>query len=144
LFFYFFTPTINIISFCSIGRIRHHFTSVEGNMENKRRYFRMDVQGMKADISDDIGFCSARVKDVSRFGICLSKMTRKPSVKGDYFLLIISDQNEHHYKMHVQGRWETGQGSDTIFGAEIKNAPWGWTEFISTLEPVKEDAWFLQ
>lgn len=109
-------------------------------MENKRRYFRMNVQGTMADISDDIGFCSARVKDISRFGICLSHMTRKPSVKGDKFLLIISDLKGNRYKMHVQGRWEEGQGFDTIFGAEIKNAPWGWTEFVSTLEPIKDDA----
>lgn len=110
-------------------------------MENNRRYFRMDVQGMEADISDDIGFCSARVKDVSRFGICLSDMTRKPSVEGETFLLIISDQEGHRFKMHVQGRWEVGQGSDTVIGAEIKNAPWGWTELVSTFEPAKDDAW---
>ncbi|MEK6201551.1 MAG: hypothetical protein N2A40_03905 [Desulfobulbaceae bacterium] len=110
-------------------------------MENKRRYFRIEVQEMEADISDDIGFCSAQVKDVSRFGICLSEMTRKPSIEGDKFLLIISDQKGHRYKMHVQGRWEEGQGADSILGAEIKNAPWSWTEFISTLEPIKDDAW---
>jgi len=108
-------------------------------MKNKRRFFRMNAQGMEADISDDIGFCSARVKDVSRFGVCLSDMTRKPYVKGDKFLLIISDQEGHRFKMHAQGRWDVGQGSDMIFGAEIKTAPWGWTELISAIEPAKND-----
>ena len=110
-------------------------------MENKRRFFRMEAQGMEADISDDIGFCSARVKDVSRFGVCLSDMTRRPSVRGDKFLLIISDQEGHRFKMHAQGRWEVGQGSDMLFGAEIMTAPWGWTELISAIEPVKKDPW---
>ncbi len=109
-------------------------------MDNKRRYSRMDVQGMEADISDDIGFCSARVRDVSRFGLCLSDMSRKLHVKGDKFLLVISCQGRR-FKVHARGRWEAEQGLDTILGAEIKNAPWAWTEFVSTLEPIEDDVW---
>jgi hypothetical protein len=110
-------------------------------MDNKRRYFRLDVQGMDADISDDIGFCTARVKDISRFGICLSQIPRKLSVKGDKFLVIISDQAHHRFKMQVQGRWEEEKGFDTIMGLEIKDAPWNWTDFLTNMEPVKDSAW---
>lgn len=109
-------------------------------MDNKRRYYRIDVQGLEADISDDIGFCSAQVKDISRFGICLSDMPRKLHVKGDKFLLVISG-NGHRFKVQAQGKWEKEQGFDTIIGAEIKNAPWGWTEYVSTIEPVEDDVW---
>lgn len=109
-------------------------------MDNKRRYFRIDVQGFEADISDDIGFCSARVKDVSRFGICLSEMPRKLHVKGDKFLLVISG-NGRRFKVQAQGKWEKKQGLDSLVGVEIKNAPWGWTEYVSAIEPIDDDVW---
>lgn len=113
---------------------------MEGDMDNKRRYNRMDVQGMEADISDDIGFCSARVKDISRFGLSLSELPRKLHVKGDKFLIVISS-NGRRFKMHAQERWEAEQGFDTLLGAEIKNAPWSWTEFVSAMEPADDDVW---
>lgn len=109
-------------------------------MDNKRRHLRLDVQGMEVDISDDIGFCSAQVRDISRFGVCLSEIPRKLHVKGDKFLVVISDQ-KHHFKMQVQSRWEKKQGFDTILGVEIKDAPWSWTEFLSTMEPADDDVW---
>lgn len=101
----------------------------------------MDVQRMTADISDDIGFCSARVKDISRFGVRLADMPRKLHIRGDKFLLIISDQEGHRFKMHAQGRWEAEQGFNSVLGAEIKNAPWSWTDFVSTMEPAEDDVW---
>ena len=111
-----------------------------GTMDNKRRYSRKDVQGMEADISDDIGFCSARVRDVSRFGICLSEMPRKLRVKGDTFLLVVSIQG-HRFKMYAQHRWVSDQGLDRLLGVEIKNPTLNWTEFVSTMETDKDDVW---
>lgn len=108
-------------------------------MQNKRRFFRMNAQGMEAYISDDIGFCSAQVKDMSRFGVCLSDMTRKPYVNGRKFLLIISDQEGHRFKMHAQGRWGLDRRSDKIFGVEIIDAPWAWTEQVLAKEPASDD-----
>ena len=109
-------------------------------MDNKRRHVRLDVQGMEADISDDIGFYSARVKDISRFGICLSDIPRKLQAKDDKITIIISDQ-EHRFKLQVQGRWEKKEGFDTMMGTEIINAPWGWIDYLSTMEPAEDDAW---
>jgi len=118
---------------------------VEDNMDNKRKYFRMDVQGMEADISDDIGFCSAHVKDISRFGICLSDIPRKLHIKGNKFLMVVSDQQGHRFKVYAYGRWEEENGFDMILGAEIKDAPLGWTDFVSTIEPTEKDVWdFVQ
>lgn len=113
----------------------------EGNMDNKRRYLRLDVQKMGADISDDVGFCSARVKDISRFGICLTEIPRKLHVKGNKFLVVISDQDHRFFKMQVEGRWEKAEGFDTIMGAEIKNAPWSWTELLAAMEPEDSNVW---
>jgi len=111
-------------------------------MDNKREYFRMDIQRMEADISDDIGFCSAHVKDVSRFGIRLSELPRKLHIKGDKFLMVISDQQGHLFKVHAQGKWAEEQGIDMVLlGAEIKEAPWAWTGFVSAIEPTKNDIW---
>ena len=109
-------------------------------MDNKRRYFRMDVQGMEADISDDIGFCTARVRDVSRYGVCLSDMPRKLHVKDKKFLVVMSCRG-HRFKVQAQSRWEAKQGLDMILGAEITNAPWAWTEFVSSMEPIQDEVW---
>jgi len=120
--------------------VAHNKMTREVNLGNKRSHFRLDVRGMEADISDDIGFCSAQVKDISRFGVCLSEIPRKLRLKGDKFLIIISDQ-EHRFKMHVQGRWEQEDGFDTIMGVGIINAPWSWTHFLSTMKPAEDDVW---
>lgn len=109
-------------------------------MNNKRRYSRMGVQGIEADIADDIGFCSAQVRDISRFGICLSDISRKLHVKGDNFLIVISC-NGRRFKVYAQSKWEADEGFDKIVGVEIKNAPWAWTEFVSTMEPIEDDVW---
>ncbi len=98
-------------------------------MDNKRSHFRFDVQGIEAVISDDNGFCSAQVKDISRFGICFSEIPRNLRLNEDKFLVIISDQ-KHRFKMHVQGKWKQEEGFDTIMGVAIINAPLIWTEFV--------------
>ncbi len=100
----------------------------------------MDVMGLEADISDDIGFCSAQVKNVSRYGIRLCEMSRKLRVRGDKFLIVISGKG-HRFKIQAQSKWEDDHGIDTVIGAEIINAPWSWTVFIDTMEPAENDLW---
>ncbi len=109
-------------------------------MDNKRRHFRVDIQGMVVDISDDIGFCSAEVTNVSRSGICLCEMSRNLRVKDDNFLIVISVQG-YRFKTHALRKWWTTQRVDTVLGVELINTPWDWTEFVSTLEPAKDDVW---
>lgn len=109
-------------------------------MYNKRRHFRMDMREMEVNISDDIGFCSASVANISRSGICLFEMSRKLRVKNDNFLIIISVQGVR-FKTHAQSRWEIEQRLDTILGVELKNIPWDWTDFVSNLEPAEDDVW---
>lgn len=110
-------------------------------MDNKRKYSRVGVPGMEADISDDIGFCSARVMDISRFGLRLDELSRKIRAKDDKFYLVVSDHAGRRFKILAQCRWEErGRFSKTI-GAEITDAPWEWTEFVSAMEPEKSDGW---
>lgn len=108
-------------------------------MIDNRKYLRIAMQDMKADISDDIGFCTAQVKDISQFGICLTELSRKLRVKGDNFMMVLSGQG-HRFKLHAQGKWEEERGTARL-GVEIKNAPWAWTEFVSAMEPANKDVW---
>ena len=109
-------------------------------MDNKRRHFRIDVQGVEVDISDDIGFCSAGVVNISRAGVCLCEMSRRLRVRDDSFLVIISVQG-YRFKTHVWSRWNAEQNMGAVLGVELKNIPWGWTEFVTTLEPAADDVW---
>jgi hypothetical protein len=130
---------LKMFSRVSSEDILHHMVA-GGNMYNKRRHFRMDMREMEVNISDDIGFCSASVANISRSGICLFEMSRKLRVKNDNFLIIISVQGVR-FKTHAQSRWEIEQRLDTILGVELKNIPWDWTDFVSNLEPAEDDVW---
>lgn len=109
-------------------------------MHNKRTHFRIDMQEMEVNISDNRGFCSASVAHISRSGICLFEMSRKLRVKNDNFLIIISVQGVR-FKTHALSRWGKEQRLDTELGVELKNIPWDWTEFVSNLEPAEDDVW---
>lgn len=111
-------------------------------MDNKRRHFRMDIQGMEVDISDDIGFCSAWVTNVSRSGLCLSEMSRELRAKDDNFLIVISVQG-YRFKSVAHSKWWSEQRFNTALGVELKNTPWNWTKYVSTLEPAEDDVWSL-
>ncbi len=98
------------------------------------------MQETEVHISDDIGFCSASIANISRSGICLFDMSRKLRVKGDNFLIVISVQG-HRFKTLAQSRWGTDQRLDTALGVELKNIPCDWIEFVSTMEPAEDDVW---
>ena len=98
------------------------------------------MQGVHVDISDDIGFCSAKIANISRSGICLFEASRKLRVKDDNFLIVISIQG-CRFKTHVQRRWSSEKRWDASLGVELKNIPWGWRNLVSTLEPIENDVW---
>lgn len=109
-------------------------------MDNLRKHFRVGGEGLEVDISDDVGFCTARVRDVSRFGICLSDMPRELHVKDGEFLLVISGQGQR-FRMNGRGKWHKTEGLEKVIGVELRDTPWAWTTFISSVEPTQDDVW---
>jgi hypothetical protein len=107
----------------------------------RRKYQRVALKSLSVDASDGIGFFPGVVSDVSRFGICITDLPKKLNGDVKKMTIVISGEGEH-FKMNVQPRWSTRDDLRKSVGAEILNAPWGWTEFVMNFEPVfHDDIW---
>ncbi len=102
-----------------------------------RVYLRMDVQGLKGDISDGAGFFPGVITDVSRFGMCMAELPTRVNVKTKRMTLVVSGLGKN-FKMIVRPRWSENMGRRKMVGFEILNTPWEWTDFVMNLEPREE------
>lgn len=107
---------------------------------DKRQYPRVQVANMMVDISDRVGFCSGVVKDVSRFGICITDIPRKLHPKNDCVEAVIFSQGQK-FKLKLRQRWLKKSGVNMEVGARIDNVPWAWTEMAMGGEPDSGDIW---
>jgi len=89
---------------------------------------------MEIDISDRVGFSTGTVKDISRFGICISDIPRKLHIKDNCITVVVSSKNKR-FKLLLRPQWEKQDGLTRVTGTVIDNAPWEWTEMIMRLEP---------
>ncbi len=106
----------------------------------QRKYVRSNMIGMEVDISDRAGFCTGTIRDISRFGICITDIPRKLHAKNGLFDVVITGQG-HSFRLKAQEKWETKDGLTTIVGAFIDNVPWDWTEMVMQHEPESDDIW---
>ena len=106
----------------------------------RRKFQRIETYGISADVSDGTGFFLGTVQDVSRFGLCMSDMPKKLNDNVKKMTVVVSGKGEH-FKMSVRPRWSTKNTPKKTVGAEILNAPWGWTEFVMNFEPSHGNAW---
>lgn len=105
----------------------------------KRRYPRMALQGIVADISDGKGFFSGRVHDISRFGLSLNDIPKK--IDEHALLTIIVDGRGGHFKLRMKPCWDATAGMQKIIGGEIEQTSFAWTEFVKQFEPASDDIW---
>ncbi len=107
----------------------------------KRHHPRVEIQNISVDASDGVGFFHGVISDASRFGVRVTDLQKKMDGKVQKITVVVSGHG-HHFKMNVRPRWSTYNGISKSIGAEILNAPWGWTEFIMKFEPERqEDIW---
>lgn len=100
----------------------------------RRRYDRINTQHLLANLSDDNGFFSATICDISRIGLRISNVSRKLNRKTKYYWLVFTTRN-HHFKLKVKPTWTTQQPPAQHIGLEIVRAPLGWREFVMESEP---------
>ncbi|WP_136799892.1 MULTISPECIES: hypothetical protein [Desulfosediminicola] len=105
---------------------------------DKRRYQRISVQGLSADISDGKGFFSGTVSDISQLGISLNHISRHLD-RDAHILSVIVEGKGAHFKLLVTQKWESTNGEFKIIGTQIETSPWDWTDFVSQLEPEEDD-----
>ena len=105
---------------------------------NKRRYPRISIAGLQADISDGKGFFTGTVSDISRAGMSLHDIPRKMDPNAE-ILSVIIDGHGTHFKLLMKQRWEAATGNYKVIGGQLENSPWDWTEFVMQHEPQTDD-----
>ncbi len=108
----------------------------------QRSYARINAVDMKVDISDNIGWSTGTLKDVSRFGVCIAGIPRKLHSKNKRVTAVISVE-EKRFTLQLRPQWEKQDGLMMVTGAIIDDAPSDWMEMVMCLERQDEEAWSL-
>ena len=98
-----------------------------------RKYPRLSAAGMDISISDKIGFSTGTVKDISRFGVCITDIPRKLQPKNDCITVIINNRDKR-FKLQLKPQWEKQDGLTMATGTVIDEVPWEWATLIMQLE----------
>ena len=93
----------------------------------QRQHIRSDITGMTAYISDQAGLCCGTLKDMSRFGLCITDIPRKLQTKNGFFKAVINGKGQN-FKLQLKEKWTQKNGLTTLVGAGINDVPWTWTE----------------
>ncbi len=101
-------------------------------MEN-RKYPRINIDSLMADISDGKGFFIGNIDNVSRFGISVSDLPKQLDEQASMLTAIVSGRGEN-FKMFLKPKWDIVTGDKKRLGLEIESCSWGWTDFIMNLE----------
>jgi hypothetical protein len=107
---------------------------------NRRRFPRMGITGMVADISDGKGFFTGKVHDISRFGLALDDIPAKINSHAQRLTVIVDGQGGH-FKLKISPRWETDAGRQKLIGGRIEQSSLAWTDFVIDFEPENDDVW---
>lgn len=106
----------------------------------KRRYQRMEVGNLHADISDGSGFFGGTISDLSRSGFKLNNVPKRLDDKAKQLSIVISGKGTN-FRLRAKPRWSVYQSISKSVGIEIVKAPVGWTEFVMNFEPNDVDVW---
>lgn len=98
-----------------------------------RKYPRVDVDSLMADISDGKGFFIGTIDNISRFGLSVSDLPSQLDGDAEILTAIVNGQGEN-FKMFLKPRWEVVDGERKSVGLEIESCSWGWTDFVMNLE----------
>lgn len=103
-----------------------------------RKYPRVTVQSLMADISDGKGFYIGMIENISRFGLQVSDLSKQLDSNAEILTAIINGQGEN-FKMFLKPRWEVVDGKRKRVGLEIESCSWGWTDYVMALERNQPD-----
>lgn len=101
----------------------------------KRQHLRIAMENLSVDVADGVGFFRGVVSDVSRFGVCMTDLSKRLTGDANKMTIVVSGQGGH-FKMKVRPRWYTHGGERKSVGVEIIDVTPDWTEFVIGFEPV--------
>ncbi len=97
-----------------------------------RKHPRLNTTGMEVCIADNVGFSTGTIKDISRFGVCITDLPRQLQPANNSVTAVISAK-EKQFKLLLKPQWEKREGLTVATGAIIDDAPWGWATMVMQL-----------
>ncbi len=101
---------------------------------NQRNHKRLNADGMTITVCDETGSSDGRVKNISRCGVCITCLQKRPTIKKDCFTAVVS-RGGVQFKLLLKTRWTEQSGKTYTTGVTIQRAPWDWTAMMIQLEP---------
>ncbi len=100
----------------------------------------MESVNLIIDISDGLGAFTGSINNLSRFGLCLNDLPANLDQNAKRLSIVVSGHGKN-FRMLATPRWAVQGNYKKNIGVEIVNAPWGWTEFVMSMEPAIPDQW---
>ncbi len=98
-----------------------------------RQLERIEVEGIRADISDGISSYSGLITNISTLGLCLKDVPANMSTSRSFLSVVIRGKSEE-YRIVARPRWEQIQSNmGKTVGAEIASSPNSWNDFVLSL-----------
>jgi hypothetical protein len=107
---------------------------------DKRRYPRIPVSNVTADVSDGSGFFFGQVVNISEIGVLLEDVPKKINSHAKSFSLIIFAKGKN-FKVLAQSQWVQESDNTKNLGLNIFETNLDWINFINKLQPQKVDVW---
>ncbi len=106
----------------------------------KRQHVRTSMDGMTVYVCDDRGLCAGTLKDISRFGVCITDIPRKLQTLDGSFDAVIHGAG-YSFKLRLHEKWKAGNNHTTMVGAVIDSVSRDWTEMTLRNEIRTGSAW---
>jgi hypothetical protein len=107
---------------------------------DKRRYPRIPVSYVTADISDGNGFFFGQIINISETGVLLEDVPQKINHHAKSLSLIVSAKGKN-YKVLTQSKWAYETNNTKSLGLNILETNLDWINFVHKVEPQKVDVW---
>ncbi|MFT5728377.1 MAG: hypothetical protein ACI8PB_002530 [Desulforhopalus sp.] len=105
---------------------------------NNRRYQRIEVPNLVAEISDGVNCFSGTVINISLVGIQLDDLSKRLNDQAKLLSTTVS-VNSRHFKIIVTPKWVSENNFRKKMGFQIFETCRAWTDLIRRHEP-KDDA----
>ena len=104
-----------------------------GDGMEHRKYPRLNATGMEVSIADRVGFSTGTIKDISRFGVCITDLPRQLQPANNNITVVISAKDKQ-FKLNLMPQWVKQAGLTMATGAIIDEVPKDWAEMVMQLE----------
>ena len=104
-----------------------------------RKHPRLNATGMEASIADRVGFSTGSIKDISRFGVCITDLPRQLQPVNKSVTVVISARDKQ-FRLLLRPQWEKQDGLTVVTGTVINEVPRDWTAMVMQLEHQHHDA----